>query len=139
MTRLIGDPALATGTALAGPHFYLECYVGSGSTTMSPFEGWATFHQIFVNARPYNYRFAIARMVPIYANHSVQHDGTVTMIAGHDLVGDWLCWDLHAVDREYANFLRSQQRLIFTPVPIWQSDSLDGLIMKALVIDAQTS
>lgn len=109
---------------LVGMHFYLECYVTSETTTApSPFEGWATFTQIF-QKRPNKARFAVARMVPL-----VRSDTTVA--TSEAPAGDWMVWDFYASEFE-RNTRYSSRGLLAAPVPLWQGDSLDGLIMKAM-------
>lgn len=103
-------------TERAGLHYQLEAYVcGPACIKPSPFEGWATFAQIF-NARPDGCRFAVARMVPVFAE-------------GPD--GPFVVWDLrdagvHPYPRA-LNFVRP-------PHPTWQGDTADGMIMKAMAL-----
>lgn len=114
-----------------GYHFQLECYVGpGGDVRASPFEGWATFPQIFAR-RPDKFRFAVARMVPLKrVTVSAQRD---VVEAGDEPAGDWLVWDLLSKDITNGRSLRNNG-ILPTPPPLWQSEHLDGLVMKCVAL-----
>lgn len=114
-----------------GYHFQLECYVGpGGDIRLSPFEGWATFAQIFAK-RPDKFRFAVARMVPLKrVKLNVNHD---VVEAGDEPVSDWLVWDLLSDDLTNGRALR-QRGILPTPAPLWQGEHKDGLVMKCVAL-----
>ncbi len=126
------DPALATSSALVGLHFQLECYVGpGGALRASPFEGWATFAQILVR-RPDKYRFAVARRVPLKL---VRITATRDIVeAGDAPAGEWLAWDLLSDAVTRGASLRSTGKLPSSPPALWESEHLDGLVMKCIAL-----
>ena len=116
----MGKPEHTTagGTPMVGMHYQLHCYVcGHGCTKPSPFDSWATFTQIFRN-RPDGCRFAVARLVPVFETHPR---------------GPYVAWDLH--DDELVRGKRvGPSGLIAPPPALWRSDSVDGLVMKAMAL-----
>lgn len=127
----MANPDLRQADETVGYHFQLECYVGPGGDIRpSPFEGWATFPQIF-SRRPDKFRFAVARMVPLKrVTISAQRD---VVEAGDAPDGDWLVWDLLADDITNGRGLRSRG-ILGTPAPLWQGEHLDGLVMKCVAL-----
>lgn len=123
----IDDPMTAK---LVGMHYQLVGYVcGPGCVKPSPFEGWATFTQIF-NARPNECRFAVGRMVPMRVEKGVA-------ALAPEPEGPFVCWDLY--DRELTTGKRmAPSGLLMPPPPMWRGPSGDGLIMKASLIYDQT-
>lgn len=132
-------PPFSKLTGVAGNHaqkpglrYKLECYIcGPSCIQPSPFEGWATFSQIF-QRRPDGCRFAIAQAVPLYREPS-SDPSTPLIRTGSQPVGDYLCWDLLTDDLVLGRNML-QRGWLGTPVPLWQSPSLDGLIMKAMAL-----
>lgn len=121
---------LGTGQELAGLHFQLSCYVcGPACTKPSPFEGWVTFAKIF-ERRPDGCRFAVARMVPILLIR--QTDAGQSRAVVGDPAGPFLVWDLFD-----EKLVRGGGRVgdsLIPPLPIWQGDSEDGMVMKAMAL-----
>jgi hypothetical protein len=109
-----------------GLHYQLSCYVTRASTRPSPFEGWATFAQIF-RARPDDHRFAVAQRIVL----SNAGEGIATRIV-YDVEHTWLAWDFH--HPHLAGGINAQDGLIHPPAPIWTGPSEDGLIMKAMAL-----
>lgn len=109
-----------------GLHFELQAYVcGPGGIRPSPFEGWATFAQIY-GARPEECRFAVVRRVPLVARPL----GGVTT---GEPTGDYLVWDFY-----HDNILIHQRHrtdgLLRPPPATWCGESKDGMIMKAMML-----
>ncbi len=108
-----------------GLHYHLEAFVcGPACIKPSPFEGWATFAQIF-NARPDGCRFAIVRVVPVYERRPR---------------GDYIVWDLYAspiggTHGTYGAGLAYGDAS--PPAPLWQGKTADGMIMKAMALYAR--
>lgn len=108
-------------------HYELAAYIcGAGCIKPSPFEGWATFAQIFGH-RPDSCRYAVARPVPI-RNH--QGKG----IIGPYSQGPWLVWDLY-----HDDVVRHQRHKVGSinlrpPPATWSGLSKDGMIMKACML-----
>lgn len=114
-------------------HYRLECYVGPhGSVRESPLEGWATFADIF-NRRPDQFRYAIAQGVAL----KLEKPGEATVVAEHEPAGAYICWDLYTDDLARGRQL-TRRGFMHTPAPLWTSDSLDGLVMKAIALYDQT-
>lgn len=81
--------------------------------------------------RPDKFRFAIARMVPLkYVRVNAQR---YVVEAGDEPAGDWLVWDLLSDEIVNGRSLRNKG-YIGNPVPLWQGEHLDGLIMKAVAL-----
>lgn len=117
----------------AGYHYELQAYVcGAGCVRPSPFEGWATFAQIFSH-RPSECRYAVVRRVPLRVNPDPD-PGTPLVLSGNP-EGDYLVLDLYhdSVVKHQAHkpgtsvFLRA-------PPPTWSGTSRDGMIMKAIML-----
>ena len=106
-------------------HYELHAYVcGRGCIKPSPFEGWATFSQIFQN-RPSECRYAVARLVALR-----NHQGKV--IHGPYTVGPFVVWDLY-----HDDVVRHQQwktTLLRPPPPTWTGPTADAMIMKAMAL-----
>lgn len=101
-----------------GLHYKLECYIcGPSCIQPSPFEGWVTFPRIF-QQRPDGCRFAVAQLVPVFEDRPE---------------GDYLVWDLLTEELTMGRGLYAHGYLR-APAPLWQSPSLDGLIMKAMAL-----
>lgn len=109
-----------------GLHFELQCFIGSGRVHPSPFEGWATFPQIF-QRRPDGCRFAIVRRVPLKT--AVYKGNFDSVTPADEPEGDYLAWDL--LDDTLTRGVRGD---LSPPEPLWRSASKDGLIMKALAL-----
>ena len=110
-------------------HYELQAYVcGRSCVKPSPFEGWATFTQIFQN-RPSDCRFAVVRRVPLRS-----HDGTVFLAARAD--GPYLVWDLYR-DGVTEHQWRHPTLLLRPPPATWSGRSKDGMIMKAMMFYGQ--
>ncbi len=108
-------------------HYELQAYVcGAGCVKPSPFEGWATFSQIF-NYRPPECRFAVARRVP-YRNHQGK------IIVGPYAEGPYLVWDLYHDDVVRHQRHKQSSILLRPPPPTWSGSTKDGMIMKAMVL-----
>jgi hypothetical protein len=113
-------------TEIAGAHYELQAYIGAGRVFPSPFEGWATFSQIYVR-RPDNCRFAVARQVPLRV--SAASEAIVT--TGPYADGPFLVWDLQSTSITVGQRHKTRLR---PPSPRWWGDNLDGLIMKAIAL-----
>lgn len=92
---------------LAEPHYQLVCYVGPAGTKPAPFEGWATFTQVYMHGAD-GCRYAVVK----------------------DVAGNYLVWDLDNVPGVPAAHAAG----LTTPEPKWRGDSADGLIMKAMAL-----
>ena len=102
------------GRGLVNVHYLLHSYVcGQGCVRPTPFEGWATFTQIFQQC-PDACRFAVAK---IAADLPYQPQGP------------YVCWDFH--DDTLTN---PTGGTVTAPWPKWQGPSADGLIMKAMAL-----
>lgn len=119
---------MASYDPIVGLHYKLSCYVcGHACITPSPFEGWATFQQIFTS-RPDGCRFAIVRKVPVL------HKAGNIVVSSDEPMGDWLVWDLldtgliDRINRGVANAARRP------PLPMWQGDTEQGMTMKAMAL-----
>ena len=115
---------VATYDPKPGLHYKLSCYVcGRACSKPAPFEGWATFGQIF-NSRPDGCRFAIAQQLVL-----VHRQGGLI----HELDDAWLCWDLldDEVIRKSSDW---RNPTLAAPPPTWTSPSETGLIMKAMAL-----
>ena len=100
-------------------HYHLHVYVcGAGCVKLSPIDGAATFAQIF-QLRPNDCRFAIVQGLGLFVQQ---------------MSGPYLCLDMYH-DSLLALPLSAPRR---APPPTWTSDSLDGLIMKAMVFYDRT-
>lgn len=117
-----------------GLHWRLICYVcGPGCTKPSPFEGWATFAQIFTN-RPDGCRFAVAQRVPF---GKVRTAGGRMSGPGPD--GPFVVWDLLDPSLIGGFNLQHGDSAIQPPEPRWQGDNEEGMIMTAMMLhDVQT-
>lgn len=112
-------------------HYRLACYVGPhGNVRESPLEGWATFADIF-NRRPDQFRYAIAQGVPLVLTTISCTRDVVT--AADEPAGAFICWDLYTDDLARGRGL-TRRGFMHTPAPLWTSDSLDGLVMKAIAL-----
>lgn len=107
---------------LAGLHFHLDCYVARGGTTPSPFEGWATFTQIF-HRRPDGYRFAVAQALLLVDEGRIVNRPDDT----------WICWDLLTDDLVRGKTLQSGG-YIPAPAPLWTAPTADALVMKGFAL-----
>lgn len=107
-------------------HFELQAYIcGAACIKPSPFEGWATFAQIF-NARPDGCRYAVARRVPLR-----NHEGKV--FTSHRAEGPYIVWDLYHDDVVVHQAHRAD--VLLRPPPVkWSGYSRDGMIMKAMAL-----
>ena len=116
---------------LVGLHYQLLAYVcGAACTKPSPFEGWATFTQIF-NSRPDGCRFAVARIIPLHRNPNP--DPNTPLVSSGEPTGPFVVWDLY--DKELVSGKRVGASGSIAPPPaLWLSDSSDGLIMKAMAL-----
>lgn len=120
LTETDGSPALV------GVHYQLHCYVcGAGCTKPSPFEGWVTFTQIMRN-RPDGCRFAIAQLVPLLHNNNP--DPSTPLFITTEPAGPFVAFDLYTPRSVRAN------GFIPAPPPLWTSESVDGLVMKAMAL-----
>lgn len=120
-----------------GAHYQLSCFVcGRGCTKASPFEGWATFAQIF-NARPDGCRYAVARVVPLVVNWSMRRPTTVSNAA--EPAGDFIAWDLYDDSLMSGFNFAGQGGTWITPPPVlWRSEHEDGLVMKCMALYERT-
>ena len=113
-------------TVDAGLHYELQAYVcGHACVQPSPFEGWATFAQIF-NARPNDCRYAVVRRVTI----QVDYDNVVKHTKPG---GPFMVWDLYH-DAVVSRAKRVAQLTLRPPPPTWTGDTADGMIMKAMAL-----
>lgn len=112
-------------------HYLLHGYVCGGSCFQpSPFEGWASFTQIF-QRRPDQCRYAIAQAVPL-KQVDAEADGWKRVVTtGPE--GDWLCWDLFDDSLVLGAPLRNRG-LIAAPRPLWRAPNPDALVMKAMAL-----
>lgn len=110
-----------------GLHYQLIAYVcGASCVQDSPFEGWATFEQIF-QRRPDNCRYAVARQIPL----QMGDDGRVDYGSPQ---GEYLCWDLYDDSLLTPSGFKKQSIPLKPPRPLWVTTSPDGLIMKAMAL-----
>lgn len=111
---------------IVGLHYQLHGYVcGKGCIKPSPFEGAATFTQIF-QKRPDGCRFAVAQCYGLERNPT-----SYEVTASRHPSGPFVCWDL--LDDELVKGRRTgPSGLIMPPPPLWMGPSADGLIMKAV-------
>jgi hypothetical protein len=94
------------------PHYDLQAYVcGPGCTSPSPFEGWATFQQIF-NARPHECRYAVVREA---------------------WSSQYVVWDMYHDDVTHRQNTHSVV-LLRPPPPLWTGPTADSMIMKAMML-----
>jgi hypothetical protein len=100
-------------------HYHLIAYIcGHACTKPSPFEGWVTFQQIFVQ-RPDGCRYAVVQ-------RSRAHP-----------TGWYLCWDLlhDSLTMPLQRMgVAIHTRTLAPPPELWAGDSPDGLIMKAMAL-----
>lgn len=116
----------------AGLHYELQAYIcGRACIKPSPFEGWATFAQIF-NHRPDGCRFAVVRRVPLRSNPDPDPNTPLFYADGPE--GDYLVWDLYhdAVVQHQRH--RTHDITLRPPPPTWTGESRDGMIMKAMML-----
>lgn len=114
---------------IVGMHYKLCAYVcGKGCTKPSPFEGWATFTQIF-NSRPDGCRYAVAQRVPLLAQSG-------TTVSHGEPSGPYVVWDL-LDDLLVKGKRTAPSGLLMPPPPVWLGDSEDGMIMKAMALYEQ--
>lgn len=110
---------------LPAAHYELQAYIcGKACSRPSPFEGWATFEQIF-NARPDGCRYAVVRRVPLR-----NHNGKI--IVGPP-AGDFLVWDLYHDDIVQHQW-PWRPVLLQPPEPTWTGRTADGMVMKAMAL-----
>lgn len=110
-----------------GLHYELQAYIcGAACIKPSPFEGWATFAQIF-NARPDGCRYAVVRRVPLR-----NHQGKV--FHSHRAEGPFMVWDLYHDDVVTHQRHKTDTLLLRPPPPTWTGYSADGMIMKAMAL-----
>ncbi len=109
-----------------GYHYELQAYIcGVGCVKPSPFEGWATFAQIF-NNRPSGCRYAVVRRVPLR-----NHQGKVFNAPRAD--GPYMVWDLYHDDVVKHQRHKAATLLLRPPTPTWSGYSRYGMIMKAMM------
>lgn len=109
----MSDPDAAR--RMTGYHYQLCCYVcGNGCLKPSPFEGWASFTQIF-QQRPDTCRYAVARIIPVFHNEPA---------------GPFVCWDLY--DDKLLSL--TYRRYVVPPPPVWEGPTEDGVTMKAMML-----
>ena len=123
-TGMFDDP-------IVGMHYKISAYVcGRGCSKPSPFEGWATFTQIF-NSRPDGCRYAVAQGLPLRIRE------TDPPTADHGApTGPFVVWDL--LDAQLVKGKRTAPSgLLMPPPPTWMGDSEDGMIMKAMALYEQ--
>ena len=110
-----------------GLHFELQAYVcGADGIKPSPFEGWATFAQIY-EKRPSECRFAVARRVPLR-----NHQGKVFTASRAE--GPFIVWDFYHDEILVHQRFKTASSLLRPPTPTWTGYSRDGMIMKALML-----
>lgn len=115
----------------AGLHYELQAYIcGRACIKPSPFEGWATFAQIF-NHRPDGCRFAVVRRVPLR-----NHQGKV--FSSHRAEEPFMVWDLYHDDVVTHHRHTTASVLLRPPPALWTGRTADGLIMKAMMLYDKT-
>ena len=115
-----------------GYHYELQAYVcGRGCVQPSPFEGWATFAQIF-NARPAECRYAVVRRVPLRRNPDT--DPNTPLFHSGDPEGSFMVWDLFHDSVVKHQKHKFDTLLLRPPPPTWTGPTADGMIMKAMML-----
>ena len=110
-----------------GYHYELHAYIcGRACFKPSPFEGWATFAQIF-NSRPDGCRYAVVRRVPLR-----NHEGKAVIAARGE--GVFMVWDLYHDDVVKHQRHKTDTLLLRPPAPTWTGTTADGMIMKAMAL-----
>lgn len=108
-------------------HYNLCAYVcGPACIRPSPFEGWATFLQIF-QQRPDGCRFAIAQRVPLLRT------GPASVAYADRPEDRFICWDLF----DDSLFRTRFDMRLLAPTPVWTGDTEDGVVMKAMALYEQ--
>lgn len=109
-------------------HYELQAYIcGPACSKPSPFQGWATFAQIFQN-RPNNCRYAVVRRVPLRS-----HEGKAFVAARAE--GPYLVWDLYHDQVVRGGGWGAANDITLRPPPAkWSGATRDGMIMKAMML-----
>ena len=120
-----------TRGADVGFHYLLHGYVcGGGCFKPSPFDGWATFTQLF-QRRPDGCRYAIAQPVPIRVNPDKSPN--TPLVLHNEPLETWWCWDMH--DETLVRGSPLHARGLLSPPPaLWSAPNPDALVMKAFAL-----